>query len=99
MKEVLVPIDKAGRVVLPKDVREELAINPGDLLKVSVQGDGVTLRPSRDTAGFVRRGRALVFSTGNPDLLENEIVEAVRNAERNRLVADMGKSVPRPKRK
>ena len=47
MKEVLVPIDKAGRVVLPKNLRQELAINPGDLLRISVHGNEMTLRPNR----------------------------------------------------
>jgi len=99
MKDVLVPIDKAGRVVLPKDVRDELAIGPGDLLKVSVQGDKAVLRPNREAAGFIKRGRAIVFSTGGTDLLENEIVEALRDSERDRLSADIGKALPHRKRK
>jgi len=99
MKEMLVPIDKAGRVVLPKDVREELAINPGDLLKISVQGDQVSLRPDRARSGFVKRGHGLVFSTGETDLLENETVEAIRRQEHDRLSTEIGKGLPRPKRR
>lgn len=76
------PIDKAGRVVLPKNVREELAINPGDILKVSIHGNEVTLRPNKDTAGFVRRGRALVFSSGGGDPLNRETVETILAEER-----------------
>jgi AbrB family looped-hinge helix DNA binding protein len=81
MKDNLVSIDKAGRIVLPKSVREELAINPGDLLKVSTQGNQVTLRPEREKAGFIKRGSALIFSTGGADVLENDIVEEIRNSE------------------
>ena len=99
MKDVFVPIDKAGRVVLPKDVREELAINPGDLLKISVHGDQVTLRPNRETAGFVKRGGALIFSTGGTDLLQNETVEAIRHQERDRLSGEISKGLPQSKRK
>lgn len=99
MKDVLIPIDKAGRVVLPKNVREELAVNPGDLLKISVQGDQVTLRPNRAVAGFVRRGRALVFSTGETELLNSEAVEAIRDQERDRLSVEMAKGLPRSRRK
>jgi len=99
MKEVLIPIDKAGRVVLPKDVREELAINPGDLLKISVRGDQVTLSPDRAKAGFVKRGGALVFSTGQTDLLESEAVETVRREEREKLSSDMIKALRPSKRK
>jgi AbrB family looped-hinge helix DNA binding protein len=99
MKEMLVPIDKAGRVVLPKDVRDELAIHPGDLLKISVHGDQVTLRPDRARAGFVKQGHGLVFSTGETGLLENETVEAVRHQERDRLSAGIGKGLPQSKRR
>lgn len=99
MKDTLIPIDKAGRVVLPKDVREELAINPGDLLKISVHGDQVTLQPNRETAGFVKRGGALIFSTGGTDLLENETVEAIRNEERDRLSAAIEQGLRRAKHK
>lgn len=99
MKETFVPIDKAGRVVLPKEVRDELAIRPGDLLKISIQGDEVTLRPNRETVGFMRRGKALVFSSGSSDLLTNETVEAVRDAERDRLGSVISKGLPVSKRK
>jgi AbrB family looped-hinge helix DNA binding protein len=78
MIDMVVRIDKAGRIVLPKKVREELAINPGGLLNVSMHDGQVTLRPNRATAGFLRRGRVLVFSTGAAELLHSEAVEAVR---------------------
>jgi AbrB family looped-hinge helix DNA binding protein len=77
MKMMTVPIDQAGRVVLPKYVREELAMKPGDRLTVSVQGSSVTLTPNRRKAGFIRRGKALVFSTGGDDVLTQEAVNAV----------------------
>jgi AbrB family looped-hinge helix DNA binding protein len=99
MKDVLVPIDKAGRVVLPKDVREELSIQPGDLLKVTVRGNEVTLSPNREACGFTKRGKALVFSTGEADLLDNETVENVRNAAHRELLSDISRGLSAPKRK
>ena len=78
MKGMLVRVDKSGRVALPKAVREELTINAGDILQLSVHGDRVTLRPNRATGAFVKRGRALVFSTSVAGLLESETVETVR---------------------
>lgn len=99
MKDILVPIDKAGRVVLPKDVREELAIAPGDLLKVSLHGNEVTLRLNRETAGFVRRGRALVFSSGESELLDNEAVNSILAGEREGLKAGIAKRLPSQKRR
>jgi len=69
MKDRLVPIDQAGRIVLPKNVRQELAIKPGDVFKLSIDGVAVTLTPNKEKAGFVRRGKALVFSTSGGESL------------------------------
>jgi AbrB family looped-hinge helix DNA binding protein len=97
--DVMVPIDKAGRVVLPKHVREELAINPGDRLKVSVHGNEVTLRPATAKSGFIKRGRALVFSSDGGDLLHNDTVETIRADERDRLLSGVAKGLASPARK
>jgi AbrB family looped-hinge helix DNA binding protein len=72
MKPVTVPIDQAGRIVLPKEVREDLAITPGDKFKDSVHGASVTLTPNKETAGFVRKGKALIFTTGGEQSLKQE---------------------------
>jgi AbrB family looped-hinge helix DNA binding protein len=91
MKNRHIAIDHAGRVVLPKAIREELAIHPGDLLTVSVQGDRLTLRPNREKAGFIKQGKTLVFSTGGTDLLDNDTVENIRLGERDPLTAKIAK--------
>lgn len=77
MKDVLVPIDQAGRIVLPKSVRLELAVKPGDKFKLSVHGTAVTLTPSRQKAGLIRKGKALVFSTGSTEALTQEAAIAL----------------------
>jgi len=82
MKEMIVPIDQAGRIVLPKDVREELAIRAGDTLKVSIHGASVTLTPNKEESGFVRKGKALVFSSPGEELLNHETVRRILEAER-----------------
>ena len=78
---VLVPIDKAGRIVLPKDVRQELAIKPGDVLRVEVHGMAVTLTPSKESTGFVRQGKALVFSTAGDAVLTAGTVQNLLEGE------------------
>jgi AbrB family looped-hinge helix DNA binding protein len=82
MKDVLVPIDKAGRIVLPKVVRHELAIKPGDVLRVAIRGLAVTLTPDKESTGFVRQGKALVFSTTGDNLLTAGAVEDLLEEER-----------------
>ncbi|MHB8521456.1 MAG: AbrB/MazE/SpoVT family DNA-binding domain-containing protein [Limisphaerales bacterium] len=82
MKEMTVPIDQAGRMVLPKGVREEFAIKPGDTFRVSIHGASVTLTPNKEAGGFVREGKALVFSTGRDEILKRETVRCILEESR-----------------
>ena|SRR5688572_14916804 len=86
MKPVDIPIDGAGRVVLPKNVRDDLAIEPGDTLAVSVRGNEITLRPNKVKAGFIRRGKALIFSSGGKELLDRETVDRIIAEERDKRI-------------
>lgn len=97
MRDLLVPIDMAGPVVLPKQVREELSINPGDLLQVTVQGDQVTLRPNRQKAGFIRRGKALIFSTRGAEVPDNQVIEALLAEDRSGTINEFVEGLPRQK--
>jgi len=98
MKDKLVPIDQAGRIVLPKNVRDELSIKPGDTFKVSVRGIAVTLTPNAESTGFVRKGKALVFSTVSGKTLTNETVAGLLDAGRHEREASSVESLPHRKR-
>ena len=78
MKATLVPIDKAGRVVLPKWVREGANLLPGDELKVSLDGQRIQLEPAVEDAGLVRKGQALVFRSNSGKTVTSELVEELR---------------------
>jgi AbrB family looped-hinge helix DNA binding protein len=52
-----VTIDSAGRVVLPKPLRKELDIGPGDLLELESVGERITLRPVRGGAPLAKEKR------------------------------------------
>ena len=85
-----VPIDQAGRVVLPKDVRQELAIKPGDRFRVTIHGSSVTLTPNKEEAGFIRKGKALVFSTEGDEMLNQETLRRIleeSREERDKAIA------------
>jgi AbrB family looped-hinge helix DNA binding protein len=83
MKETLVPIDQAGRIVLPKRVRQELAIKAGDTFKVSINGLAVMLTPKNGRPGFIRKGKALVFTSASGETLSNDVVTAVLEKTRD----------------
>jgi AbrB family looped-hinge helix DNA binding protein len=40
-------VDRAGRIVLPKPIRDELHLVPGNTLELTLEGEQVTLRPRR----------------------------------------------------
>lgn len=44
---MMVSIDRAGRIVVPKDVRDLLGLSPGAELTLEVVGDGLRLTPAR----------------------------------------------------
>ena len=48
-------IDKAGRIVLPKPVRDELQLSPGDSLEVDSSEERVILRPTSPSGAHVPR--------------------------------------------
>jgi AbrB family looped-hinge helix DNA binding protein len=74
-------IDGAGRVVLPKPVRDELDLGPGDFLELESAGDKITLRPLRAAAPLTKEQGVWVFRTGQP--LAATVTEAVLQQVRN----------------
>jgi len=43
-----ISIDKAGRIVVPKEIRDRMGLLPGDNLTIDSDGDQLTLRPVRE---------------------------------------------------
>lgn len=73
-----VTLDNAGRLVLPKAVRDELRLSPGDTLDLTVQGEGVTLRPRRAATPLQKERGVWVLRTGKP-ITSEETETALRN--------------------
>jgi AbrB family looped-hinge helix DNA binding protein len=59
-------LDAAGRVVIPKGLREELHLQPGDELDMETSGDELTLRPVRVEPHLAKEQGVWVFRTGKP---------------------------------
>ena len=59
---MLVTIDRVGRVVIPKDIRDRLAIGSDAELEIDLEGDSIRLTPVR------QRGRRVVVRDGLPVL-------------------------------
>lgn len=59
-------IDKAGRVVIPKPLREALGLSPGDSLVAESSGQEITLRPAHEPVTLERERGFWVYRTGRP---------------------------------
>ncbi|MBL8236727.1 MAG: AbrB/MazE/SpoVT family DNA-binding domain-containing protein [Bryobacterales bacterium] len=84
-------IDKAGRVVIPKPLREELHLEPGDTLEVESTGEQITLRPVRGSGPLTKEHGVWVFYTGQPlsAFATDEMLAQIRE---ERDLANLGKS-------
>lgn len=54
-------LDKAGRVVIPKALRDELHLEPGDALEVESEGERITLRALRSASPLRKEHGVWVF--------------------------------------
>jgi len=55
-------IDKAGRVILPKPVRDRLGLHAGSDLEIQETADGVVLKPVDRKPSLVKEGSFLVHT-------------------------------------
>jgi AbrB family looped-hinge helix DNA binding protein len=78
-----ITLDSAGRIVLPKAIRDELHLSPGDTLDLTVRGDEVTLRPQRNSSRLQKKQGVWVFSAGKP-MSSDETAEALRKIREQR---------------
>ena len=53
-------VDSAGRIVLPKPVRDRLGLGAGSDLDLAESGEGILLTPVRQQPSLVRRNGLLV---------------------------------------
>jgi AbrB family looped-hinge helix DNA binding protein len=55
-------LDKAGRIVLPKPIRDRLGLHAGMNLEVTESPDGLLIRPAERRPNLVREGVLLVHT-------------------------------------
>jgi AbrB family looped-hinge helix DNA binding protein len=79
---VEVTIDKAGRIVIPKSVRDDLHLQAGDSLELDRQGDALQLRPVRAKVPLRKRKGRWVFNSG---LGNWDVVAAINEMREERM--------------
>lgn len=84
-------LDKAGRIVLPKPVRDKLRLVPGDELELNTLDDQITLRPLRGTAQLRKKLGVWVFHSGEP-LSASTVEETIEQIRRERDERNFGQN-------
>lgn len=76
-------IDKAGRIVVPKPVRERLGLEAGRDLEMQETTEGLLLKPVALRPSLVRAGRFLVHTGQLPR--DYDILKAVADQREEQL--------------
>jgi AbrB family looped-hinge helix DNA binding protein len=94
-------MDKAGRVVLPKPVRDEMQLRPGDSLELESSEDRIVLRPRRGGEGLHKKQGIWVFSTGEPISAEatDGVLRQIRRERELSFLDNPSASVARRKKR
>ncbi|MBZ5524756.1 MAG: AbrB/MazE/SpoVT family DNA-binding domain-containing protein [Acidobacteriia bacterium] len=82
-------IDKAGRIVLPKPMRDELRLEPGDALEIERSGEEIILRPSRGEGQMRKKHGVWVYRAGEP-LSAAAVESTVRQVRHERDARNLG---------
>ena len=74
-------LDKFGRVVIPKKIRDHLGLKNGEILQVEALNNEILLKPIRNESHLRVKDGVLVFS----GTAKGEILEAVQAHREERL--------------
>jgi len=79
-------MDSAGRVVIPKSVRETAGLKPGSELQVEYRDGAIVIEPAPLKVNLVRKGSLLVAVAprGTPRLTNEDVTKAIREVREER---------------
>lgn len=92
---ITITLGKAGRLVVPKSIREDLGLREGSRLKLDVQGGKIEAVPEADTVRIeMKDGFPVIL--GGPPLKQGDIVRALKADRDGRDERILSTSRPKP---
>jgi len=55
-------LDKLGRVLIPKSIRQYLGLKPGEIMQLEEEGEKIILKPESNVESLKLKDGVLVFS-------------------------------------
>ena len=71
-------LDKAGRLVLPKPLRDRMQLGPGTVMQLDSEGESITLRPVRPKAALAKEHGIWVYQGKSSEVSIPDLIESVR---------------------
>lgn len=75
-------VDAAGRLLLPKSLREALGITPGSTVDISLYGSGVQITPGGRTARLERDPTGRLVSRGTTTVTDDAMFALIDSGRR-----------------
>lgn len=79
-------IDKAGRIVLPKPIRDHLRLGPGDELRLEAEGNQITLSPVRPNATLRKELGVWVYQGDSSHAAISDLIDGERENRLHKVV-------------
>jgi AbrB family looped-hinge helix DNA binding protein len=80
-------LDNSGRIVMPKALRKEMNLGPGDTLLLESKGAEITLRPFGQETLLKKEQGAWVYQGESADLSIPEFIDGQRQEPLQQLAA------------
>lgn len=77
-------IDKAGRIVVPKRIRDRLALRGGEQLDIDEDNGRIEITRAEASGGLVRSQHGLLTFSGGPGLSAEEVREEIEKMREER---------------
>jgi AbrB family looped-hinge helix DNA binding protein len=79
-------LDKAGRALIPKPLRQELRLGAGDTLQLESEGEQITLRPMRPKALLKKERGVWVYQGERTEASVTAVIDSVREKRLRELM-------------